>query len=68
MATLFRSLHLMSELPSWVSSGALWQETQSVTTSQFGNLALTIGDGAATPGMTESLDMVDWSALVYPSL
>ena len=43
------------------SSGALWQETQSVTTSQFGNLALTIGDGASTPGMTESLDMVDWS-------
>ncbi|HBP45676.1 MAG TPA: hypothetical protein DD635_07210, partial [Flavobacteriales bacterium] len=40
----------------------LWQETHaSVLTNQFGNLALTFGDGAVTPGY-EALSDVDWSA------
>ncbi|MBG27164.1 MAG: hypothetical protein CL852_00335, partial [Crocinitomicaceae bacterium] len=40
----------------------LWQESHaSVLTNQFGNLALTIGDGAATPGY-EALSAIDWSA------
>ena len=40
----------------------LWQETHaSVLTNQFGNLALTIGDGAVTPGY-DALSAVDWSA------
>ena len=40
----------------------LWQESHaSVLTNQFGNLALTIGDGAVTPGFN-ALSAVDWSA------
>jgi hypothetical protein len=40
----------------------LWQETHaSVLTNQFGNLALTIGDGAVTPGY-DALSAIDWSA------
>ena len=40
----------------------LWQESHaSVLTNQFGNLALTIGDGAVTPGY-EALSAIDWSA------
>ena len=40
----------------------LWQETHaSVLTNQFGNLALTFGDGAVTPGY-DALSAVDWSA------
>ena len=40
----------------------LWQESHaSVLTNQFGNLALTIGDGAVSPGFS-ALSAVDWSA------
>ena len=40
----------------------LWQESHaSVLTNQFGNLALTIGDGAVTPGY-DALSAIDWSA------
>ena len=40
----------------------LWQETHaSVLTNQFGNLALTFGAGATTPGFG-ALSSVDWSA------
>jgi hypothetical protein len=40
----------------------LWQESHaSILTNQFGNLALTIGDGAVTPGFS-ALSVVDWSA------
>ena len=40
----------------------LWQESHaSVLTNQFGNLALTFGDGAVTPGFG-ALGAVDWSA------
>ena len=40
----------------------LWQESHaSVLTNQFGNLALTFGDGAVTPGYG-ALSVVDWSA------
>ena len=40
---------------------ALWQESHaSVLTNQFGNLALTIGDGALAFG-SSSLSDVDWS-------